>query len=359
MVPKGWRAQDVEAELETRRVYDAAKGSVSFRRITVPDAAPAAKEAKLQVLVRNLEDVVKRAGNDEKAFLRAGRSNLLSTMSMSAERGKQSILEREKAGELVLMSSDKSGKLAVMTPALYRECMEPHIAGDTEHTREEVTKMEGQFRGAATQILQVFKFGEDWGHQDRFKSAYWVENTEIPSLSQFVKDHKETLKTRAVFKAPVLQSPNGPLADLVCEILNMFVEEADKARRTEVKSTEELCSDIKAVNDRMVKNGPRRSPFQLAGNLVIGSKDVEAHYPEMDVEAAAEEAKREIEESDLEIEVDEVQLGLFLACSMTQEQVDKEGLTEVVHRRRFKNGVRPGLTYQAIMDSSSKNFKQT
>lgn len=198
---------------------------------------------------------------------------------------------------MVLMSSDKSGKLAVMSPALYRECMEPHVAGDTEHTREEVTRVEGQFRGAATQILRVFKFGEDWGHQDRFKSACWVENSEIPSLSQFVKDHKDTLKTRPVCKAPVLQSPNGPLADLVCEILNPFVEEVDKARRTEVKSTEELCSEIKAVNDRVVREGPRRSRFQLAGNLIVGSKDVEAHYPEMDVEVAAEEAKLEIEET--------------------------------------------------------------
>ena len=39
---------------------------------------------------------------------------------------------------------------------------------------------------------------------------------------------------------------------------------------------------------------------------------------EMDVELAAEEAKKEIEESILEIEEDTQELALFLACSMSQ-----------------------------------------
>ena len=76
------------------------------------------------------------------------------------------------------------------------------------------------------------------------------------------------------------------------------------------------------MNDRVLRDGPRRGPFQLAGNLIVGSKDVEAHYPEMDIEVASEEAKLEIEAFDLDIEVDEVQLGHFLACSMTQKQVN-------------------------------------
>ena len=68
----------------------------------------------------------------------------------------------------------------------------------------------------------------------------------------------------------------------------------------------------------------------------------------MDVEEAAKEARLEIEESDLEIEVDTVGVALFLACSMSQKEVDDEGLKDVVHRRRFNAGARPGLTCKAI-----------
>ena len=81
-------------------------------------------------------------------------------------------------------------------------------------------------------------------------------------MNQLVKDHKETLKTRPVCRAKVKQTPNGPLADLLCEIINPFVEEADEERRTEVHSTEELCAEIKAANEKILREGVQRGPFQ-------------------------------------------------------------------------------------------------
>ena len=124
--------------------------------------------------------------------------------------------------------------------------------------------------------------------------------------------------------------------------------EADKGRRTDVKSTEELCAEFKAANERMTKDGVRRGPFQLGGSLVVGSKDVSAHYPNIDIDVAAEEVKKEIEESDLKIEVNTAELALYLASSTTQAKVDAEGLEDVVHKRRHKRGSRPGLTSKAI-----------
>ena len=62
------------------------------------------------------------------------------------------------------------------------------------------------------------------------------------------------------------------MADLVWEVLNPFVKEADTGRKMEVKSTDELCAEIKATDERMALAGVRRGPFQLAGNLVVGNK---------------------------------------------------------------------------------------
>ena len=88
--------------------------------------------------------------------------------------------------------------------------------GDTFHTKEEVTKVEKHLKGAATQILGSFEFG-------LVKLACFVENNEIPSLNQLIKDHKGTLATR-----PICRAPNEPLSSLVCQILDPFVQEADK-----------------------------------------------------------------------------------------------------------------------------------
>ena len=102
------------------------------------------------------------------------------------------------------------------------------------------------------------------------------------------------------------------------------------------------------VNARIREEGLRRGPYQTEGSLVVGSKDVEAHYPNIDIDLAASEVQKEIEESDLEVNVDTNEVALFLACSMTPEEIEEEGLTQFVHKRRFKKGARPGLTCKAI-----------
>ena len=231
--------------------------------------------------------------------------------------------------------------------------MEPHIKNDKVHTREDVDKVEKQLNGAATQILRAFKFGEDWQHNARMKSACLVENNEVPSLNQLFKDHKDVLATRPVCRAQVKQAPNGPLSSLVCQILNPFVEEADKERRTDLKSTEELCNEINAANNEIKKNGVKRGPFQQDGGLIVGSKDVECHYPNIDIDLVAEEAKLEVQESDLEIEMKTKEVALFIACTMSQDAINAEGLSHVVHKRRYKNGSRPGLTCEAITGGPS------
>ena len=65
------------------------------------------------------------------------------------------------------------------------------------------------------------------------------------------------------------------------------MEEADKANRTEVRCTEELCSRFNKVNDKIKVDGLNKGPFQKDGKLVVGSKDVKSFYPELDVEEAA------------------------------------------------------------------------
>ena len=72
-------------------------------------------------------------------------------------------------------------------------------------------------------------------------------------------------------------------------------------------------------------------------------------YPNIDVDVAAEEAKLEIMESVVKVEgVNLEEVALFLACTMTQEEIDSEGLGHVVHKRSSNRGQRPGLTCKAI-----------
>ena len=355
---QGLEKEQGDQEIETRMVYDEENKEVDFRkkratdlptnkRISAPKAAAVENEIKIQMLVQSLENIVKKAGKEEKSCPRAGRT--CSSLTEQALEGRRSLLQREKAGELVILGSDKSGERVVMETKLYTSIMSQHTEGDTVSTREEVNLAEKRMNAAANQMVRMLKFGEEWNHEDRIKSAAWAQFNKVPSLGGLVKTHKEELKLRPVCYAKCNQCPNGPLACLLCVVLDPYIEGADRDQRTEVESTEELCHQIGVVNHRITKDGLRRGSFQQNGNLEVGSLDVKNFYPSIDVEVAAEEVKQEILESDVEVKgVNYEEAALFLACTMTQVEVDDEGLTHVVHKRKTKNGRRPGITCKAI-----------
>ena len=53
--------------------------------------------------------------------------------------------------------------------------------------------------------------------------------------------------------------------------MSSYIEEADSEDRTEVISTDELCSETEAANKQITRDGLRRGPFQQSGNLILGT----------------------------------------------------------------------------------------
>ena len=118
--------EEQEAELAGKRVYDETERVVDFRkkkvtdtglnkRITLPDPVDMRVEVKIQDLVNDLDEAISKAGGEERRSLRAGNQSY-STLTDAQQRGQSSILARERAGELIVVLTDKSGKRAVMTP---------------------------------------------------------------------------------------------------------------------------------------------------------------------------------------------------------------------------------------------------
>ena len=69
------------------------------------------------------------------------------------------------------------------------------------------------------------------------------------------------------------------------------------------------------------------------------------------------EVRKEVEGSDLDINVDTNDIALFLAFSLSVKQLKEEGLTHLVHTRRFKMDTRPGLTCKAIMGGAATRME--
>ena len=67
--------------------------------------------------------------------------------------------------------------------------------------------------------------------------------------------------------------------------------------------------------------------------VIITSMDVVALYPNLRIERCAVEVGKEMEESEIEYENVDYELGgRFIASNMTQTDVDREGLSRIIQR---------------------------
>ena len=130
---------------------------------------------------------------------------------------------------------------------------------------------------------------------------------------------------------------NGPLSHLLSEILDAMADELDEKIGTECRSTEELVAGVEQVNDRGVENP-----------IVVFSMDVAALYPNLKSDVVAKETATSYNELELEIEVDEHQLGIYLMLTLGREKLVNEKLGFVTPTRLATHGPAPGITTEEI-----------
>ena len=70
-------------------------------------------------------------------------------------------------GELVCVTTDKSGRLAVMPLELYEAAGEVHCSQDREVTMNFAEETARQLRGHTSAWLKILNIGENHNHQDR------------------------------------------------------------------------------------------------------------------------------------------------------------------------------------------------
>ena len=85
--------------------------------------------------------------------------------------------------------------------------------------------------------------------------------------------------------------------------------------------------------------------------VIISSMDVVALYPNLDITRSAIEVGKEIEETEIEYKNIDYELGgRFIASNLTQDEIDREGLSRIVPRRKSKFGTRPSTTTKELYD---------
>ena len=85
--------------------------------------------------------------------------------------GLRSLKKRVKNGELVVIPTDKSGNLAVISRKLYVESGLLHTKNDSLVGWEENKSSQRELNGHVSMLIKIFKIGSHWNHELRVRKV--------------------------------------------------------------------------------------------------------------------------------------------------------------------------------------------
>ena len=184
-------------DAKTRMIYDIEKNVIDFgnrrttdlknnARVIFPKTLDFQSEAKLELLRIEAMGVL-RAYMREKCDRKG---NQVSNLSGAESRGLKSLLRRTREGEIVVLSTDKSGKLAVMDRDSYEQAGLSHVGLDREVGWEELKVAQREINGHVSMLIKVLKIGKNWDHTTRVRETMIGESMEACPVHLLFKDHK-------------------------------------------------------------------------------------------------------------------------------------------------------------------------
>ena len=234
--------------------------------------------------------------------------------------------------QIVISTTDKSGRFTLDTQNNYEEAVMLHTQKDKEIEKDRVKQIENRMNQHMKQFNKMFNVGQDHQHENRVEMATHSTNTPAPPMYGLRKDHKVT---EDEIKGPPVrpvcganEAPNSRLGNFLSRIVNDFADAAEIA--TECRSSEEMRAAFEAYND---------SEPSVKRECAVISMDVKALYPSMEWKEIITSVKELIENSENEIKnVDYCEVGKYLAVTVSKEEIAKEGLTNVVPERKEETG---------------------
>ena len=130
-------------------------------------------------------------------------------------------------------------------------------------------------------------------------------------------------------------------------MLNIILTEVWKRNNDTVcMSTEDMKAEIDRVNATLSNK-----------KIIIGSADVKALYPSLDINHTAEIVAQTFYESNYEMEeTDSKEIGLYIALNMTVDEIEEEKLTKYCPKRKHKKG-KPVITGCATDNNPTNRHK--
>ena len=314
------------------------------KRVYLPGPLEQDVEIQLQALKSKLEETT-RAYIEE-----ANKKNEKSNLSLSQKKGLKKILKRKTDKEIVVFQTDKTNSFSVDTVDNYKIAGQCHSEKDEVITEKEKDQLENNMNAHAAMWIRFLNAGEKRKQQERIERNMLQENSDVAPMYVLRKDHKKLgidydddekgPPTRPICGAETCY--NSKMSYLLSNLLYPLVEECE----TNCNSTEEMLASIGEVNKRCIDE-----------EVVIGSADVKALYPSLDITFTIQIVVETFLNSGIEIEgINYKELSLYLALNRSEEELQKLNLSQYCPKRRSNRGRRPTITASGTETKAEKRY---
>ena len=174
--------------------------------------------------------------------------NQESNLTEQERRGLRSLEKRKSKGEIIIIQTDKSSKLCIMTREDYLKLGEDHVGKDEIIERDEILKIEKKLNEHALAWCKMWRTDEAHGHEDRIRQSKVTNSENRADLYLTYKDHKkEPGKTR-----PIATGCSSNTLGL-SNSLSTFLESVANAEmnKLEVISSEDMLFHTKEHNKKI------------------------------------------------------------------------------------------------------------
>ena len=234
----------------------------------------------------------------------------------------------------MITETDKSKRFACDSMGNYRTLGETHVVGDEVIDGETKVRFEKEINAHAEMWTRILNAGTKTSNHDRIRSSMKSRNNPPAPLSVLRKDHKR-------YDDEVIGPPGRPVCGgdvsynrRLSHLISMLLSDVYKGEKTVCSSTEELLAEVKRVNEE-----------GLDGTDVIGSMDVEALYPSLDIDFTIDKVCELLYESSVEYEgLNLKELGLYLSLVMNDNELQEKEIHTGCPTRQHRRGPRPNLT---------------
>ena len=225
----------------------------------------------------------------------------------------------------------------------------PHFQ-DNRIEVKEVRAIEAEMNAHAVFWVRMLQAGKNNNNEGRYTNSMRSHYSKIAEAYTFKKDHK-------IYQNDIEGPPVRPLcdgSDCISRRFSFFIskilQEVDAKKDTASDSTEDMLAAISECNVELQNT---------SNNISIGSADVKALYPSLDIPFTIEVVCEQMFKSNISFEgVDSEELGLYLSLNRDNEYLRIRKVDRYCPYREMKTrGPKPKITSSGIQVKKEDRFR--